>query len=72
MNLSEANDRIGSRFADNEASTIGGFLLNKIEKIPAKGEKFVIDNYCFTILENTNTSIEKIGIAIIKNDYVKK
>ena len=68
MNLLDLNDKIQSKFEDKEVSTIGGFLLNKIEKIPSKGENFDIEGYKFEILDATATSIEKIKISKIDNN----
>ena len=69
MPLLNCNEAIGSNFEDKEVSTIGGFLLNKIDKIPQKGEKFNIDDYLFTILEATDNNIEKISIVKIDNNF---
>jgi CBS domain containing-hemolysin-like protein len=69
VNLLDANEQIGSKFEDKEVSTIGGFLLNRIEKIPNKGEEFVVDDYIFKILDAKDTSIEKI--SIVKNNNIK-
>ena len=68
VNLLDANEQIGSKFEDKEVSTIGGFLLNRIEKIPNKGEEFVVDDYVFKILDAKDTSIEKI--SIVKNNNI--
>lgn len=68
MNLLDLNDKIQSKFEDKEVSTIGGFLLNKIEKIPSKGESFDIEGYKFEILDATATSIEKIKISKIDSN----
>lgn len=69
-NLLYLNSKIGSNFEDKEVSTIGGFLLNKIDKIPNKGEKFEIDGYKFVILDATETNIEKIVILKIENNFL--
>lgn len=70
-NLLYLNSKIGSNFEDKEVSTIGGFLLNKIDKIPNKGEKFEIDGYKFVILDATETNIEKIVILKIENNFLE-
>ncbi len=70
MNLLDVNEQIGSKFENEEVSTIGGFLLDKIEKIPKKGENFFINDYCFRILEATDTAVELI--KIIKPNTRKK
>ena len=63
VSLPDVNEVIGSKFENSEVSTIGGFLLDKIEKIPKKGETFYIDGYSFKILSATNTSIEIMEVV---------
>ena len=68
VSLPDVNEVIGSKFENSEVSTIGGFLLDKIEKIPKKGETFYIDGYSFKILSATNTSIEIMEVVKKIND----
>ena len=70
MNLLDVNEKIGSNFTDSEVSTVGGFLLNKIENIPQSGETYVIGEYRFDIIMATATSIEKIKICKNTNNYI--
>ena len=63
ISLQDVNEMLNSNFKDNEISTIGGFLLNKIDKIAKQGEKFIIDGYEFTILKAEATNVEKIKIC---------
>ena len=63
VSLQNVNEMLNSSFKDDEISTIGGFLLNKIDKIAKQGEKFIIDGYEFTILKAEATNVEKIKIC---------
>jgi Mg2+/Co2+ transporter CorB len=49
---------------DEEASTIAGFVMNKIAKIPSVGEVFNIDGIKFTILKKQNSQITKIKLEL--------
>ena len=61
--LEYVNEQIGSNFKNEDVSSIGGFLISEIDKIPQNGSKFEIDGYVFTILETTSTRIKKINIS---------
>lgn len=60
--IAELNEIIGSHFVDSEVSTIGGFLINKINNIPAIGDEFDIDGYRFKAIEIDATRILKLEI----------
>ena len=66
--LLDVNDVMCSKFEDDEVSSIGGFLINKIEHIPLKDEEFVINGYLFKILETEATRILTLKIKKMDND----
>ena len=66
--LEEVNEKVGSNFKNDDVSSIGGFLIGEIDKIPQNGAKFEIDGYVFTILETTKTRIKKINIVKKKDN----
>ena len=47
---------------EDDFSTIAGFILSYLEKIPVKGEKFHWDKYYFEVLEMDGNQIDKILI----------
>ena len=73
MGLSDLNDAINSDFIDNEVSSIGGFIIHKIDHIPAKSESFDIDGYNFLVLETKANRILKLKIKKleVENDNDK-
>jgi CBS domain containing-hemolysin-like protein len=63
-------DRINEEFDLNieeseEYETIAGYIIQKLERFPEKGEKILFDNYEITILEAEQPKIEKIKLRII-------
>lgn len=48
--------------------TLGGYILHYTEEIPEQGDKVVLNNYTFTILEVSNTKIELVEIKISSED----
>ena len=65
MSLIDVNDEIGSNFENDEVSSIAGYLISKIDKLPEVGSSFICDGYKFTILKTTATRISEINIAKI-------
>ena len=43
-------------------STIGGFLINKINRLPAVGEEFDIGEYTIKVVETNATRILRLNI----------
>ena len=62
MGLNDLNEAIKSNFIDNEVSSIGGFIIHKIDHIPIKSESFNIDGYNFLVLETKANRILKLKI----------
>ena len=60
--INELNDIVGSNFVDSEVSTIGGFLINKINRLPAVGEEFDIGEYKIKVVETNATRILRLNI----------
>ena len=63
--INELNEIIGSNFIDSEVSTIGGFLINKINRLPAVDEEFDVDEYKIKVIETNETRILRLKIKKI-------
>lgn len=50
-----------------EYTTLSGFIINKLEEIPKKGDSFISKGYEFEILNVSNTRVEEVLIRIIKD-----
>lgn len=47
--------------------TVAGFVLYQIGKIPRKGEKFIYNNYVFTVEECSEKAVQRVKVKIPKN-----
>ena len=63
--INELNEIIGSNFIDSEVSTIGGFLINKINRLPAVDEEFDVGEYKIKVIETNETRILRLKIKKI-------
>jgi putative hemolysin len=63
MELEYFNALLGSMLADNNAETIGGFILNNMGRIPAVGEKFVLEGIRFKVLDGDGRQIKTLEIG---------
>ena len=63
--INELNEIIGSNFIDSEVSTIGGILINKINRLPAVDEEFDVDEYKIKVIETNETRILRLKIKKI-------
>jgi len=67
LTLDDFNNRFKSSFVDEDIETLGGFLINKFEKVPKKQEIIEINNFLFTVLSADSKKINRIQLTI-KND----
>ena len=66
MEINNFNKVFKTNFKSRDAVTVGGYLLQRIKKIPTVGEIFTINNFQFKISGATPSKIEKIMINKIK------
>ena len=66
LDLEDFNEKFNSKFCDDGVETLGGFLINKFEKVPKKQESYQVNNFLFTVLSADSKKINRIQL-IIKN-----
>lgn len=66
--INEFNEHFASNLVEDGYSTISGMITNKLERIPASGEKYVNDRFEFTVLKMQNNKISKIKVYITKTE----
>jgi CBS domain containing-hemolysin-like protein len=60
------NDKYNLGLPESENfETLGGFIIDRYENIPDKGEVLNIENLKITILESTSTKIELIKLEVV-------
>ncbi len=70
LTLDDFNERFNTSFVDEDIETLGGFLINKFEKVPTKQEIIEIDNFIFTVLSADSKKINRIQLIIKKNNNI--
>ena len=60
--LDEFNSYFLTEFSD-DVETIGGYLVNKFERVPLKGEIIVISNLLFKVLSADSRTIKRIKLS---------
>lgn len=60
MEIEAANERLGLAIPQGDYETFGGFITNIVERIPKKGEVFIVGDYKLSIEESTDRSITKV------------
>jgi magnesium and cobalt transporter len=68
LTLDDFNNRFNSSFVDEDIETLGGFLINKFEKVPKKQEIIEINNFIFTVLSADSKKINRIQLTIKKDN----
>ena len=66
--LDDFNEEFNTSFVDEDIETLGGFLINKFEKVPTKQEIIEINNFIFTVLSADSKKINRIQLIIKKDN----
>ena len=66
LTLDDFNSKFESSLIDEDIETIGGYLINKFEKVPKKQELIEINDFLFTILSADSKKINRIQLIIKK------
>tara|TARA_Y100000287_G_scaffold185108_1_gene187524 strand:+ start:1247 stop:2080 length:834 start_codon:yes stop_codon:yes gene_type:complete len=64
--LDDFNSKFDSMLIDEDIETIGGYIVNKFEKVPKKQETFETDSFLFTVLSVDSKKINRIQLTIKK------
>jgi magnesium and cobalt exporter, CNNM family len=60
--IGDLTERLGVQVEDGEFETVGGFVLSRVGRVPAVGERFEIDGLDVEILEAERRRIHKVRI----------
>ena len=67
LNLVELNEKLGTEFEAENIDTIGGFVVDRLGRVPEKGFVFTYRGISFTILDADERRIHRIQIQMPKN-----
>ena len=63
MDITEANNEMGSELPEGEYETIAGFVLDQIGEIPSINDEFEYEDLTFRILEMDRFRVESLLIT---------
>ncbi|PWJ95440.1 CBS domain containing-hemolysin-like protein [Oceanotoga teriensis] len=58
-------------FPETDFETIGGFLLEQLERFPKPGEHIIFENYEFEVISVTVNKIDKVKIIVVPDVNIK-
>lgn len=62
VGIREMGERLGIEIEDGDFETVGGFVLSRVGRVPAVGERFELDGLDVEILEAERRRIHKIRV----------
>jgi len=62
LSISEANEVLGVHLPATEFHTLGGLVMARLRRIPAKGDSIVELGYRLTVVEATERTLEKLRV----------
>jgi magnesium and cobalt exporter, CNNM family len=62
VGIDELSDRLGVAIQDGDFETVGGYVLARVGRVPAAGERFAFDELEIEILEAERRRIHKVRI----------
>ena len=67
MSISDVNDRIGTELESDAYDSIGGLLMEQLERLPAEGDEARIGDIVISAEKLDGTRIETVKIRRIKD-----
>ncbi len=68
IDLYEASEKLGVELESEEVNTLGGYIIENLERVPEVGEKFVIGPIEVEIMDATQQRVKELKIKVIKKD----
>ena len=64
MHIEEAENLLGTEFPEGEYETVGGFVLERLARVPKKGESFQYNEFQVAILEGTDRAVTRVKFKL--------
>ena len=62
VQIREINKALGWKISEGNIKTINGYVLEYLENIPSKGEKFTNEGYQFEVIDVSNNFVNNVKI----------
>jgi len=66
--IDDFNEAIGTKFSDEEFSTIGGLIVNKFGHLPKRNDQIVIENLSVTIVRADSRRLHSVLIEVLPEE----
>jgi CBS domain containing-hemolysin-like protein len=63
-------DQTGIQIPEGKYETIGGYIINRLGRIPLEGEEFILDHFKFTIIKATPSKIELVKLVELMREEI--
>ena len=64
VSIRDVNRELGWDLPETEATTIAGFVINEMKRIPNQGEFIIIDNLKIVVKKKTQNRIKSLSILV--------
>ncbi len=65
IDLEEASKILGVPLESEDVHTLAGYLMEKLERVPLKGEKFEINGVAFEVVEGSQQRVKKVKAKVV-------
>lgn len=66
IDLYEASEKLGVELESEEVNTLGGYIIENLERVPQVGEKFVVGPIEVEVLDATQQRIKEVKVRVIR------
>lgn len=63
-------EQFGLQIPEGKYETIGGYIINKIGKIPLEGEELYIDHFKISVIKATQSKIDLVKLTELKREEI--
>lgn len=67
--VDDLNEEWGLELPEGDYTTLGGLIIHYAESIPGEGEEITVEPYTMTVLEATETKVDKVKITRDQDTY---
>lgn len=65
VNLDDFNEELGTDIDSDHYESVGGLIIEQLERIPKTGDVVKIDNYKFTVIDMDSNRVESVAVDVI-------
>lgn len=72
MHKEEAEELLGVELPEGEYETVGGFVLEQMQKIPQRGDSFRFNNFQVTVVDVTERAVRRVQFQLLPGNGVRQ